>query len=275
MQFSDLHVHSKYSDGLLWPKDIVKIACKKGIKYLSITDHDTIDSQYCLQDLSREYNLSLIPGVELSTEYKEREIHILGYFINIYDKDLQFTLQNIKETRKQRAKNIIDKLNDLDINISFEDISGDGSSIGRPHIAKALVSKGYTENTKEAFQQYLIKGKPAYVDRYKIHYKEALKLINSCNGISVLAHPGEIYKGIQMNEIIRELKIYGLKGIEVFHPSHSSKQVNDYYNLAKKYSLVITGGSDYHGIKPNDEILIGTYGLDEKLTDKFLKSKKY
>ncbi|ERI92932.1 PHP domain protein [Clostridiales bacterium oral taxon 876 str. F0540] len=273
MQFSDLHIHSVYSDGLMWPSEIAETASKSGIKYISITDHDTIDSQYNLIELSNRYNISIIPGIEFSTIYNDIEIHILGYFIDIYNQELQQMLSIIKNSREKRIKDIIDKLNDLDIDISYSDILHEGSSLGRPHIAKILVSKGYAGNTKEAFTQYLIKGKPAYVDRYKVHYKDVLKLIRNCNGVSVLAHPGEIYKGIHLEKTIKELKVYGLNGIEVFHPAHSSKQISDYYNLSKKYSLVISGGSDYHGGFSNNfsTISIGSYGLDENLTNKFLK----
>lgn len=273
MQFSDLHIHSRFSDGILWPKEIIHIAHQKKIKYLSITDHDTIESQCGLQDYAKTFDLFAIPGVELSTEYKEREVHILGYFIDIYNNELTSVLTGIKESRRERAKEIIEKLSRIGIILSFDDIICEDISIGRPHIAKALVAKGYANNTKEAFQQFLIKGKPGYVDRFKIHYKDALRLISNCNGLSVLAHPGEIHKGISTEEIIREFKVYGLKGMEVFHPSHSSKQVNDYYNLSKKYSLAITGGSDCHGTGYNNENLIGSCGINEPLTQKLLKYK--
>lgn len=269
MLFSDLHIHSTYSDGRLSPVEIISVAEKKNIHCISITDHDTVDSQYVIQRYCN-FNGIIVPGVELSTEYKNMEIHILGYFINIYDEKLKVYLDKIKESRIERAKSIIQKLKDLDININFDDISYN-ACLGRPHIAKILVEKGFANNSKEAFQQYLIKGRPGYVDRYKIEYKEALNLINKSKGIAILAHPGEIYKGILVEDIIREFKVYGLVGIEVFHPSHSNKQINDYYNLAKKYSLVITGGSDCHGAIVGDDLLIGTKGINENLTNKFLK----
>lgn len=272
MHYTDLHIHSKYSDGILSPEEIVRISCKKGIQYISITDHDTIDSQYIIESSKNKYDTMIISGIELSTEYKGREIHILGYFIDIYNKDLISILSTIKESRIVRAKEIIRKLNTINIDISFEDIYEEGASIGRPHIAKILVNKGFAKNTKDAFQQYLVNGKPGYVDRYKINYKDALKIISMCNGISVLAHPGEVYRGISIEEIIKEFKVYGLKGLEVFHPSHSVKQTNDYYNLSKKYSLIITGGSDCHGLMHDNDLLIGTSGLDPKLTYKFLRS---
>lgn len=274
MQFSDLHIHSRYSDGLLWPEQIVDEAIKKGLSCISITDHDTVDSQYITRINRDENNITIVPGIELSTEYKENEIHILGYFLDIDNLDLVSVLNNIKESRVERAKTIISKLNNLNIDINFDEVYSEGVTIGRPHIAKLLVSKGISSTPKEAFMQYLIKDRPAYVARYKINYKEALRLIKSCNGISVLAHPGEIYKGIPIEHIIKEFRVYGLNGIEVFHPSHSLKQVNDYYNLAKKYSLVISGGSDCHGIVCNNNLLIGSSGLDSNLTNKFLKFKK-
>lgn len=272
MQYSDLHIHSRYSDGTLWPKEIIGIAMNKGVKCISITDHDTIDSQYVLRELESR-DIRVIPGVELSTEYKEKEIHILGYFIDINNKELNDALEQVKLSRRDRAIQMIDKLNELGFNVSFDDISTETTSIGRPHIAKLLVEKGLSKSIKEAFQHYLIKGKPAYVDRYKIDYKKALKLISNANGVPVLAHPGEIYKGLSPEELIKEFKVYGLKGLEVFHPSHSSREASDYYNLARKYSLAITGGSDCHGVYVREELLIGTVGLDENLTNKLLRSK--
>jgi predicted metal-dependent phosphoesterase TrpH len=152
-------------------------------------------------------------------------------------------------------------------------LCNDRGSIGRPHIAKVLVNKGLVSTPKEAFQKYLIKGRPAYVDRYKIHYKDVLKLIKQCNGVSSLAHPGEIYKGLPIDNIIKDLKVYGLNAIEVFHPCHTSRQVSDFYNISKKYSIGITGGSDCHGIVCGTDFLIGSSGLDENLTNKFLKLK--
>lgn len=273
MQFSDLHIHSKYSDGALWPNEIIEIAKKKGLNCISITDHDSIDSQFNIQEKLCCDGITIVPGVEISTEYCDKEIHILGYFIDIHNTDLNEALCKVKLSRTKRAKEIISKLNKLNIDICFEDIANDGVSIGRPHIAKVLVEKGISLTVKEAFQQYLIKGKPAYVDRYKIDYKDSLRLISNCGGIPVLAHPGEIYKGITIENIIKEFRVYGLRGIEVFHPSHSQKETNDYYNLAKKYSLTISGGSDCHGMLVNNELLIGTVGMDENLTNKFLRLK--
>jgi predicted metal-dependent phosphoesterase TrpH len=272
MYFSDLHIHSTFSDGILTPLEIIDKANSKGLKYISITDHDTIESQLYMESFIAKSDLAIIPGVELSTEYCEYEIHILGYFIDINNSVLRETLEIIRKCRLERVKEIIIALEKLGIGISLSDIELDSyMSVGRPHIAKLLVDKGYCSTVKEAFNTYLIKGKPAYIERSKLSYKEAMRLICKSGGIPVLAHPGEIYLGINIDKLLKEFKVYGLKGIEVFHPSHSELECNKFYNLAKKYGFAITGGSDYHGYNSKSQIVIGSMGISEDLTKKLLK----
>lgn len=272
MLYSDLHIHSNYSDGKLSPEEIVSLSISRDIKCISITDHDNIDSQYVASNNVYDKYIKVISGLELSSKYEEIEIHILGYFINVENEELKLCLNKIKEARIDRAEKIIGKLKQINIDISIDDIyKGDyNRTIGRPHIANLLVKKGYGNNTKEVFQKYLARERPAFVERYKIDYKKALQLIIDAKGIAVLAHPGEIYKSRVIEKVIKDLKIYGLKGIEVFHPAHSTKEVNNYYNLAKKYSLFVTGGSDCHGAIIKDDYTLGTSGLNEALTYKFL-----
>lgn len=274
MLYSDLHIHSNYSDGKLSPEKIVYLSQKRNIKCISITDHDSIDSQYIVK-AKNLLNINIISGLELSSQYKGTEIHILGYFVDLNNKALKDRLSHVKQIRQERAQKIISKLNDLKIDINIEDIDKEDydRSIGRLHIAKVLVNKGIAGNTKEAFQKYLMKNRPAFVERCKIDYKEAIKLILSAQGIPVLAHPGEIYRSIELENIVKDLKSYGLKGMEVFHPAHSAKIVNNCYNLAKKYSLVITGGSDCHGSIVNGDYTLGTIGINEALTYRFFKAK--
>jgi 3',5'-nucleoside bisphosphate phosphatase len=272
MLYADLHIHSNYSDGKLSPEEIVDLSIKRDIKCISITDHDNIDSQYIVNNYADNKYIKIVSGLELSSQYESTEIHILCYFIDIENENLKLSLNKIKKIRQERAEKIIQRLNEIKIDINIEDIDKQdyNRSVGRLHIAKLLVKKGYASSTKDAFQRYLVKDRPAFVERSKIDYKEALKLISDAKGIAVLAHPGEIYKNIFIEKVIKSLKIYGLKGIEVFHPSHSPKAVNDYYNLAKKYSLLITGGSDCHGISINADYRLGTIGMNEALTYKFL-----
>lgn len=272
MQFADLHIHSNYSDGIYTLEEIIKIAICKKIKYASITDHDVINPSISKYEFSKD--IVMIPGIELSSEYKGEEIHILGYFIDTNSKELKSYLNKIYEARINRVYEIVNRLEQNDIFISLEELDiKDSVSIGRSHIAKLMVSKGYVNNFKAAFYTYLSKNKPAYVPRYKIPFKEALKLIKDIGGISSLAHPVEIYKGISTESMIKDLKFYGLNAIEVFHPSHNLEEISKLYSLSKKYKLLITGGSDCHGTMVNGDILMGSYGLNENLMNKFLKYK--
>jgi hypothetical protein len=268
MKYSDLHIHSLYSDGLLSPEDIVNIALKKKLSNISITDHDTLNSQYIIKYAFE--NLDIIPGVELSSRYKNREIHILGYYIDIYDENLKNCINILKKSRLKRLEEIIYRLNKQDVHINIEDFNKyKKSSVGRGHVAKILVDKGYSANYKDAFMTYLLEGRSAYVERYKFEYKETISIIRKSGGIAVLSHPGKLYNYMEVEQLVKDLKFYGLQGIEVYHPSHSSYQINAFYNLAKKYKLFITGGSDCHGLKgENKELLLGNYGIDEKLVNK-------
>ena len=240
MKYADLHIHSTFSDGNLTPEQILEEAKQKGVKCISITDHDSIDSQYIIKNNNSD--VDIIPGIELSTE------------IN-------------------RVKSILNKLEDEGIYLNFEDIVKGNSSVGRAHIAHEIVRKGYEDNYKTAFSKYLIKGKRAYEKGEKLSYKEALRVIEDSNGIAVLAHPGKIYKSMEVEKIIKELKCYGLKGIEVYHPSHRKDQINLLHNLSKKYKLLITGGSDLHYTGSKD-IFIGSQGINENLLNKLLLCSK-
>ena len=268
MKYSDLHIHSLYSDGLLSPEEIVDIALKKKLSSISITDHDTLNSQYIIKYTIE--NLDIIPGVELSSKYKNKEIHILGYYINIYDENLKSSINILKKSRLERLEEMVYRLNKQDVHISIEDFNKyNESSVGRGHVAKVLVDKGYSRSYKDAFTTYLLEGKCAYVQRHKFEYKETIAIIRKSGGIAVLSHPGKFYKYMEIEQLVKDLKFYGLQGIEVYHPSHSSYQINTFYNLAKKYKLFITGGSDCHGVKgENKDLLLGNYGIDEKLVNK-------
>ncbi|WP_418223600.1 PHP domain-containing protein [Clostridium isatidis] len=270
MNCADLHIHSSYSDGNLSPEEIVEIARQTGLKAISITDHDCISSQYIVD---KKYNdIDIIPGIELSSEIDNLEIHILGYFIDYQNKYLIKIINKLAEERIKRVEKIILKLNENGIELSMEDIEP-STSIGRSHIANAMLKKGYFDNYKTAFMNYLVKDKPAYVKGYKLNYREAIKVIREAGGIPVLAHPGQVYRGLAMENLIKELKFFGLMGLEVYHPSHLREDTNKFYNLAKKHKLIITGGSDYHGKGCYSENLIGSYGIKEELLNKLINYK--
>jgi predicted metal-dependent phosphoesterase TrpH len=272
MGYADLHIHSFYSDGCFSPEEIVEQGKRQGLKYISITDHDTIGSQYITKN--KEEDINIIPGIEFSTEYKELEIHILAYFIDIENEKLNKTVDRLKEARIDRSIEIINKLKTINIYLDINDFkSEEDYSIGRGNIAKEMVRKGYAKTFKEAFNNHLIQGKTAYVRGEKQGYKETLDTIIESGGIAVLAHPGSIYRRIEIEKTIKELKCYGLNGIEVYHPSHGKEEIISYYNLSKKYKMIVTGGSDFHGRKDGN-INLGARGMTELLVEKILDFKR-
>lgn len=275
MKSVDLHIHSCYSDGIYTPEQIAKEAMEKGIKCISITDHDSIAAQYIVDTEYNNKDLTIIPGIELSTEYRDMELHLLGYFIDTSNSNLRELVYNLNKHRFKRVERILYNLKGYDINLNLDDLGVElDSTIGRSHIANAMVKKGYFDNYKTAFRSYLVKGKPGYVKGFKLNYKEALEIIRESGGIPVLAHPGQIYKRIEVENIIKELKCFGLNGVEVYHPSHSAIDTNKFFNIAKKYKLSITGGSDFHGNSTFNEQYIGSCGINDLLLNKFIKTRR-
>lgn len=246
----DLHLHTTASDGCYSPEKVVQLAHEKGIRVLAITDHDTTAGLSVAKQQAEEYALEFIPGIELSTVYAEHEIHILGYYIEQSSKEMQENLQEIASSRVNRVKKIVAKLNELGYPISYEDVRKKTScgTIGRPHIALAMMDYGIINNVEEAFEKFLNQGCPAFVPRYQLTPQDAVILITKAGGIPVLAHPGLGFP----EHLLPELVSYGLKGIEVFHPRHSLEVQENYYRLACHYELIVTGGSDFHGHDKKD-----------------------
>lgn len=272
MKCADLHIHSCYSDGVNTPEQLIILAKENGIKYISITDHDSIAAQYITKKEDKDINI--IPGIELSTEYKDIELHLLGYFVDIDNSHLKELVDILSKHRIKRIEKILYKLGKLDINLTFSDLAVDmDTTVGRSHVANAMVRKGYFDTCRSAFKSLLMKGKPAYVNGFRLHYRDTLDIIKESGGVSVLAHPGQIYRKIEIEKITRELKCFGLGGIEVYHPSHCKEDVNNFFNLSKKYKLTITGGSDFHGRTATNESCIGSCGLDREMLEKFIKKQ--
>lgn len=272
---NDLHIHTTYSDGAFTPDEITEMARKRNIKFISITDHDTMGAYGHFKD---DYDdITVIPGVEVSTYYMGRELHILSYFHDPFDKNLLSLLEKFKSDRIDRYYKILSNLKDLDIQIPESEPPMD--SYGRAHIAKLLIEHGYVRNIKEAFNVYLDVDKIAYEKRFKIDTKDALQALRAAGGIPVLAHPGEKLYNLHFEKLILELKVYGLLGLEVYHPSHKKELSNRLYDMARKNKLIITGGSDFHGqldsnlSGSNDKL--GRYGLNDYLTQKLLSTHSY
>lgn len=269
---ADLHLHTTASDGTFSPESVVEMAHGQSLQAISITDHDTLEGLPEALQRARDLKLFVIPGIELSTLLEEREIHILGYFIKYNHPELQRTLHQFIETRERRAERMVHLLKNQGYNITLERVKEIAKSpvIGRPHIARALLERGYIQEMDEAFSSHYIgRGGRAYVERFKITPKEAIHLIKSYGGYSVLAHPGLTgTHGMKKKEIIT-LKEEGLDGIEVFYSGHRRQQRDYYHQLALEHKLLITGGSDFHGFSTHAPSL-GPY-LPKKYLDIFLE----
>lgn len=253
----DLHLHSNASDGQLSPSELISEAIEQGLTIISLTDHDTVDGiTEALKTADNHPQLVFIPGLEMSTDTANSEIHMLGYFIDHTNQKLLTILEEMRNDRQIRAQRMTTKLNKMGINIDWQRIQemAANSSVGRPHIAQAMLEKGYINTFKEAFMKYIGREGPAYVERTKMSPSEAIDIILEAEGLPVLAHP------LYINDpetVIQQLKGVGLIGLEVHYNGYTSEQVEILINLANKYQLIPTGGSDYHGIDENETPLGG------------------
>ncbi len=262
----DLHIHSTASDGSLTPFEILTLAGEIGLKAISITDHDTIDGVLEIYKKPLCTCLEFLTGVEISCEpppgFKELgSIHLLGYGFSLYDKKLNAALNSAKAARIERNPKIIEKLNQLGFKISMDQVQKrfGANQTGRPHIAELLKELGYVETFAEAFDKYLGKGKPAYVEKYKMSCEEAIKIILEAGGIPVLAHPGllSFTRSDQAESFIDILICHGLGGMEVYYTDHSEPVTSFYEALCSRKNLIPTGGSDFHG-SFNEGVFMGT-----------------
>ncbi len=254
----DLHIHTTASDGKFTPAEIVRQACEQGLVYIAICDHDSIDGVAPAREAAKSCpGLTVIAGVEINTDISAGELHVLGYLCDCGNAELANTLEGLRNSRIERAQKMIQKLNRLGIKIDYErvkEIAGPGS-IGRPHIAQAMLEKGYINTFKEAFNKYISRGGPAYVERTKISPMEATQLILRSGGIPVLAHPLTFDNP---EALIVDLKPAGLAGIETYYSGYSPEQIRELLRLAEKYNLITTGGSDFHGLDSLNEPPLGT-----------------
>jgi predicted metal-dependent phosphoesterase TrpH len=240
----DLHLHSTASDGRYTPTELVQLALEKGLQHISLTDHDTTGGVQEALNAAWGSSLTVIPGVEMSTEADApHEIHILGYYIDYQYAPLQQRLQELRRSRTDRAHKVVELLAQNGCPVSWHRVStlaGRGS-IGRPHIAQAMVEADYVDCVETAFQLYLGRGGPAYVPRAKLAPEDAIRLVLDSGGIPILAHPSRII------EYLPRLVQAGLAGIEVYYGEYIEAEVEFLLNLAQKHSLLVTGGTDFHG----------------------------
>ena len=270
----DLHIHTTASDGRFTPAEIVQRAAANGLTYIAITDHDSVDGVIPAQEAARHIGqITVIGGVEINTDIPSGELHVLGYFVDTNDTELKVTLDRLRSSRVDRARKMVTKLRGLGMEINYQrvkELAGTGS-VGRPHIAQAMLEKGYIGTFKEAFNKYIGRNCPAYVERDKITAIEAAQLILRAKGLPVLAHP---FTCENPENIISELKVAGLVGLEVYYNSYTHEQVQDLLRLAKAYDLVPTGGSDFHGLNSLNEPPLGTAEVPLASIDRLMEKAR-
>ncbi len=256
---ADLHLHTTYSDGALSPYELIKKAKTANLHIISITDHDNVNAIDDAIEIGKEFGVEVIPGVELSVNVGDKEAHILGYFVDY--KHLAFLehLSMFRRERLRRAERIVEKLNNLNVPLKLEDVldRAGTASIGRPHIATALVEGGLAESYREVFSKYIGFGCPAYEKKYQLSPTEATQLVATAKGLSFLAHPGKYMTDGALLQLIKA----GLDGVEVVHPSHSPENTSHYRGIVNEYFLLESGGSDFHGGKKNDDGVLGVFTI--------------
>ncbi|MBA7703763.1 5'-3' exoribonuclease [subsurface metagenome] len=253
----DLHIHSTASDGKLNPADVVRKSAERGLTVIALADHDSVDGIAPALAAAKTFpQLKVIPCVEISTDVPHGEVHVLGYFVDYTDHKLKATLERMRHSRRERAWGMVNKLGKLGIHIEWQrvqEIAGSGS-IGRPHIAQAMLEKGYIVSIKEAFTKYISRDGPAYVERKKMTPQAAVALLLRTNGLPVLAHPLTIN---DVETMVIKLKAAGLVGIEAYYYGYTADEISKLVSIANRYNLITTGGSDYHGPNSSTEAALG------------------
>jgi predicted metal-dependent phosphoesterase TrpH len=244
----DLHTHSTASDGIYSPTDLLHHAAEASLRVIALTDHDTTEGLAEAAQAAQELHIDFIPGVEINTDISGGEVHVLGYFLEYKRSAFQTTLRTLRDARVSRGQRMVELLNEQGIPISWERVRTIAQgSVGRPHVAKALLEAGYVQTIGEAFDKYIGNGKPAYVPRYKLTPVDAVRLIASANGLPTIAHPITLPGLQELRGWLPELRAAGLVGLETYYGPYTSEQEQSLLALANEFDLIPTGGTDFHG----------------------------
>jgi len=245
MSYADLHLHTQFSDGTYSPEELVRQAQWHGLSALALTDHDTVEGCFRCATACQGAKIEFIPGTELTAEQDGHELHILGYYIDTQNRELLVEVARFQNVRQNRIREMVERLNQHDVPLEADAVFelAKCRSPGRPHVARALVQAGLCSSLDEAFERFLKKNRPAWVPKFKISASDAINLVHKAGGVAVLAHPGLN----RCDEVIPGMVEAGLDGIECFHTKHSSATSAHYLNIADRFHLLITGGSDCHG----------------------------
>lgn len=271
-KYIDLHIHTTASDGLLTPKEVVQLAVEEGLSAISITDHDTIEGYRAAKEKAEELGIELIPGVELSVSHMDEDFHLLGYLIDYENPEFLKKISSFQEERRIRGEKMVEKLNELGIDLSIETVKSiaGNSSVGRPHVADALVKEEFVHTYEEAFARYLGYHAQAYVPKRFLTPQDGIELIHLVRGVAILAHPGTSKLA---HKAIYDFLPMGLDGIEAYHYKHDRETTRSLTTLAKKLGLIYSGGSDCHGRKKH-KILIGSVKVPYSCLDMLRKVKE-
>ncbi|MCM8774904.1 MAG: PHP domain-containing protein [Candidatus Omnitrophica bacterium] len=290
MKRVDLHLHTTHSDGSYAPAELIRYCKLKHLDCVAVTDHDTMSSFGECQEEAHTQGIELVPGVEISAQFAPGTLHVLGYFVSSEHHELKYVLEDVQRARRERNPKIVQKLNEAGIEITLAEVIQEtygqteippGKQLGRPHFANVLVTKGVVRDQEEAFCKYLAKGKSAYVDKRRVRKEEAIRLIHEAGGVASLAHPVQMRLSAEdLEKEVDYLVNCGLQGIEVYSSCHRPEDIKLYLKLAKRFRLVATGGSDFHGAnKPDVEIgCMGKgvhlgYEVIEALKSRILKNR--
>jgi predicted metal-dependent phosphoesterase TrpH len=248
INYVDLHTHSTASDGIYSPTELLKQAHEAGLRVLALTDHDSTSGLDEASEAALHLAIDLIPGIEINTDVGKDEVHVLGYYLEYQRPEFQAILQVLRDARVHRGQRMVELLNQQGVHITWERVRQIAQgSVGRPHVAKALLEGGYVQSIGEAFDKYIGQGCPAYVPRYKLAPVDAIRLIKSANGLPVMAHPITVPGLDELRKWLPELVAEGLVGLETYYGPYTPEQVQELHNLAVQYHLIPTGGSDFHG----------------------------
>lgn len=257
----DLHVHTTASDGTCCPRDTVSLAAMMGLKAIAITDHDTMAGIPEAGEAGELLGVTVIPGIEISTNYQGKDVHVLGYFLNDQAPELQEYIAWVRESRRVRNEKIMEKLQKKGFDVTVRNVCKDHPEAvpGRPQIAQRLVELGAVENVSEAFRRYLGEGRSCFVERERIPFADAARLIRACGGVAVLAHPLQYgFDRKSLETLVKTAAECGFSGMEIYYPGYTQGDMDKLFTLAEKYVLLPTGGSDFHGEnKPGIQIGIG------------------
>jgi hypothetical protein len=271
---ADLHLHTTASDGKLTPRELVRRAAELKLEVIAITDHDSVEGiQPALEEARNFPELTVIPGVEINTDVPKGEVHILGYFISYRDPEFNRALEELRNSRYERGRKMVARLCEMNIKVNWDrvvELAGNGS-VGRPHIAQAMLEQGFVSCLKEAFDNYIGRNCPAYVERKKLAPLEAVKLVLNAEGFPVLAHPADIES---LEQFTKKLKKAGIIGIEIYYNGYNPSTIEQLEKLAKRHNLISLGGSDFHGLDDSIGASMGSIDVPRDSVEKLIHLSK-